>query len=358
MEHDIPTHDPQDHFDCFDDLADRTDAGVDQEYNSDVEESSSDIENDIFDHSEEEARNAVREARKSGRWCLKCKRAFETIEAYQQHLKTAKEHHLCQYCDGFKDYRSSKKLRLHFQKSHSSLYCEHCSMNFSSPADKQKHSESEHCVCERCAIWFGSQGRRRYHWATSEAHKDTYCKFCKLDFPDPGAYNTHFPATHGPKPQAGIGTDNVPEETKSKEKDRKENVKSGSSRKFYKDSNSKDGKKKPSHSKSGEDKSKKKNSGNSQEHGATRLEPKPPPNHYAMLKIPSTSSAEEIKKASRQRRIEVHPDRLKQKAGLSPSELETIDTEAKNVGFAAEVLGNETLRRRYDRVHRLWYSDG
>lgn len=325
MDTNIPNQNRQNHFYDFDDFPNHTDFPADEDHHSDFEEDETyDFESDP--DCKVEGIEAIRQARKSGRWCQKCTKSFETIEAYRFHLKRAKVHHLCQFCDNFKDYRSLKNLQLHWQKSHSSIHCEFCSKTFSSPKDKQTHFDSQHVVCERCTIWFESKGRRRYHWASSDAHKDTYCKLCKLDFADSSAYDTHFHTSHRPEPRKGEGTGN---DTGEEYKDQKENATTGSSRKFYKDSNYKEGKTK------------------------TRA----PPDHYAMLKIPSKSSAEEIKKASRQRRIEVHPDRLKKHPDITPKDAEAIDTLAKNVGFAAEVLGNETLRRQYDRIYRVWYSE-
>lgn len=334
-----PNDDPQDRSNEFDDLADHTDCGIDENYNSDFEaEENNGSKSDLG--SEDEAMEAVNRARKAGRCCRKCTQIVETIEAYHQHLKTTDAHFLCQYCDNFKDHRTLKNLRFHWQKHHSSVYCEYCCINFSSATEKREHSNSEHCVCERCMIWFKSQGRRRYHWASSDAHKDTYCKICKLDFADPAAYTIHFSAVHGSEPRERVGNGKDAGNEKPQPSNiGKENATTGSSRKFYKDSNSKDGKNKSRPKKS------------------AGREEKAPPNHYRTLGIPSSSSAEAIARASRQRRIEVHPDRLKRQEGLSPEELEMIDIEAKNVGFAADVLSNEIQRLRYDRTWRLWYYD-
>lgn len=346
----------------YDDATERTDTGLNGNYNSDFEEDGDyDLGSGL--NSEDEF---IRQAQKSGRWCQKCTRIFESIEAHHSHLKTSKQHqhHLCHYCNNVKDYRTLKNLQRHWQERHGSLYCELCSEKFSSPADKQKHSESQHYACERCEISFKSQGCLRYHWASSKAHESTYCRPCKLDFADPGAYNSHIDATHRSEPSKGASTGNDAGKDKTEEKKNQEqNAETGNSRKFYRSSNSKggkknfregdssnDGKKKPR-----EGKSKKKKGGSSRDHSANMPHEQTPPNHYAMLGIPSISSAEDIAKASRQRRIDVHPDRLKRQDGLSPDDLEAIDTEAKNVGFAAEVLGNEKTRRQYDRIYQLWY---
>ena len=296
----IPNEYLQDHSNTFANCADHIESEAEECYQSEEfeEESSED--------------KAIHQARKSGRWCQKCSQAFGTVEAYHQHLRTASRHHLCKYCNSLKDYHSSRELRLHWQKRHGSLYCEHCNEGFSSVSDKQNHLNAKHHHCECCKIWFKSPGHLRNHWATSKAHEHTFCKTCKINFVDPAALNIHRLATH---------------ETRSNNNDDKKRSKNRNSRK-QKGTSSKN------YSMPGD---------------------KAPPDHYAMLGIPSNSSAEEIIKASRQKRIEVHPDRLMNQQGLTPQDLEAINSLAKNVGFAAEVLSNERSRRKYDLIYQQWY---
>lgn len=327
MNNHIPKEDLQDHSNTFADCADDIEFEAEEYYQSGEfeEESSKD--------------KAIHQARKSGRWCQKCSRAFETVEAYHQHLRTASRHHLCKYCNSLKDFNSMVNLRLHWQKHHGSLYCEHCHESFNSTSDKQNHSNAEHYGCESCKIWFKSRGLRRQHWASLDAHQHTYCKTCKLNFPGPAALLTHkLEECDGNKP----GEDNSGEDEKTKG--------TGSSRRFYRDntSNDNDGKKKSKNKNSRKQKGK--SSKNYRMPGDQA-----PPDHYAILGIPSNSSAEEIRKASRQKRIEVHPDRLMNQEGLTPEDLEAINSLAKNVGFAAEVLSNERLRREYDLIYQQWY---
>ncbi|MCJ1467264.1 hypothetical protein MMC07_005888 [Pseudocyphellaria aurata] len=330
----------------------------------------------------EEAAKNSNHAPKPGRYCERCDRTFETTEAYHTHLKTSKLHHVCQYCKY--DWHSQHALRMHLRTGHGSVYCGYCNQHFSSPEEKQKHMESKHAFCERCNTSFESEGLRRFHFAASEAHRSTYCKLCKVDFPDSDAYETHSCAgtARNPKPQPRKKSpqhdQNANENSKS-EKGRKDEP-AGGRGKFEKDSKSQ---KQDQHSGRGkfekdskwqeQDQQQSKSQGrkkeskfrNDQDEKAKRKERsytakippmKAPPNHYAMLGIPSNSSAEEIVKAAKIRRIQVHPDRTKRQAGLSAEALEALDTEAKNVGFAAEVLCDETLRRKYDQLYRLWYG--
>lgn len=384
------------------------------------------------------------------RWCQKCERAFETIEAYKLHLKASNRHYLCHYCDSLADYHTLARLQSHWQVNHSSVFCKLCYQNFSSPAEKQDHLLFHHSICEPCRIWFLSPHYRRYHWTYSTAHRDTYCRFCNLDFPNHVALDGHMISVHRSEPQEGMGADkntgedhylckdcmiwfkskrsrryhwafsgahphaycmscnlyfpnpvafeahviNVhgPERRErlgtgnpdsnenaghrnsgkyNQEHDLREDKQKsgkrksrhwndpgrGNSRSFPKDSRPEDDKKKPRHSKSRGRNTDKTDGRSSKNHRGNTPEDALPPNHYAALGIPITSSAEEIEKAARQKRIETHPDRLKRKPGLSPQELEAIDTNAKNVGFAADVLGDPALRRQYDLVYYQWYSN-
>ncbi len=66
-----------------------------------------------------------------------------------------------------------------------------------------------------------------------------------------------------------------------------------------------------------------------------------------MLHISPNATADQIKRACKKKRIEVHPDKMK-KRGMTKDQLAQIDETAKKVGTAAEVLGNATTRREYD----------
>ncbi len=72
------------------------------------------------------------------------------------------------------------------------------------------------------------------------------------------------------------------------------------------------------------------------------------PDYYATLKLSHLATEEEIKRAAKLRRIEVHPDRLK-KPEMSAVELAQIDSVATQVGQAADVLLNPEQKQKYDR---------
>ena len=78
------------------------------------------------------------------------------------------------------------------------------------------------------------------------------------------------------------------------------------------------------------------------------------PNHYATLKVSRDLSQEDVEKAAKKRRIDVHPDKLAKLTNLSPEERAKKEAEAKDVGCAADILSNAESRRKYDRQLREW----
>ena len=72
------------------------------------------------------------------------------------------------------------------------------------------------------------------------------------------------------------------------------------------------------------------------------------PDFYAILKISNLATDDQIRSAAKRRRVEVHPDKLKQ-PGMSESEMDEIDAEAARVGEASDVLLNPEQRLKYDR---------
>lgn len=203
-------------------------------------------------------------------------------------------------------------------------------------------TSNKHFLCQLCNGFKDYRSMKNLHLHRQERHGSLYCKHCCEIFNSSADKKRHSDSQHlvcrrctrwfGSSSDAG--KENHCESCKKvlERRKRHENAKKRSKTRVDRDSNLKDGK--------------------TESQNAL-------PNHYAVLGIPYDSSAEEIAAASRQRRIEVHPDRLKREVGLSPDEVEAIDTEAKNVGYAAEVLGDETLRRQYDlaffRTMLFWF---
>ena len=71
-------------------------------------------------------------------------------------------------------------------------------------------------------------------------------------------------------------------------------------------------------------------------------------NYYAILGISSHATTDEIKKAAKKKRIEVHPDR-KRKPGMTAKQCQEIDEIAFSVGLAADTLLNPREKAEYDR---------
>ncbi|KAL6714858.1 hypothetical protein ACLMJK_007118 [Lecanora helva] len=68
---------------------------------------------------------------------------------------------------------------------------------------------------------------------------------------------------------------------------------------------------------------------------------------YAILRINPQCPHEEAKRAARQRRIEVHPDKFK-KYCLTDAERQAIEEAAKLVGYAADIVLDPAKRMAYD----------
>ncbi|KAL8801832.1 MAG: hypothetical protein Q9223_006960 [Gallowayella weberi] len=80
-----------------------------------------------------------------------------------------------------------------------------------------------------------------------------------------------------------------------------------------------------------------------------------PPNHYARLGLSEDATTEEIKKASKNMRIQTHPDQLKKiNPNMTEEELAKVASTAANVGEAADILEDPGKKREYDARIREW----
>ena len=90
-----------------------------------------------------------------------------------------------------------------------------------------------------------------------------------------------------------------------------------------------------------------------EERRRSRYEPRPlllapeQDNLYTLLGVNFGSTQQEILKAARRKRVEVHPDRFSSR-NLSPEEEVRINERAKMVGHAADILCDGNARARYD----------
>ena len=71
---------------------------------------------------------------------------------------------------------------------------------------------------------------------------------------------------------------------------------------------------------------------------------------YAIIDISRQSSHDEIKRATREKRIATHPDKLKRES-LSKSEEDRIE---KMVGWAADIVLDPEKRRQHDTEVDSW----
>lgn len=74
---------------------------------------------------------------------------------------------------------------------------------------------------------------------------------------------------------------------------------------------------------------------------------------YTILKISPESSPEDIKRTVRVRRIETHPDK-RRRQGSSREEEDTINEEAKLVGWAADIVLDPEKRQKHDEQIQAW----
>ncbi|KAG8531304.1 uncharacterized protein KY384_002932 [Bacidia gigantensis] len=68
---------------------------------------------------------------------------------------------------------------------------------------------------------------------------------------------------------------------------------------------------------------------------------------YSILKLDPSTPASKIKKAAREARIKMHPDRLDRRQSLTPAAKDLMKEEAKRVGWAADILTDPEEKERY-----------
>ena len=79
------------------------------------------------------------------------------------------------------------------------------------------------------------------------------------------------------------------------------------------------------------------------------------PNHYATLGISFNASTEDIRKAAKSKRVEVHPDKCI-KHDMSEVEKAKIHEISVSVGQAADVLMDGKQKKKYDREWTIVYG--
>lgn len=285
-------------------------------------------------------------AQKPVHWCIICYQPFETMADLESHLCRLSQQYFCPQCDDGKDYLSEHQLRRHWQAVHGQRYCKHCAEHFATVDAKGHHMEARHAYCEPCGRYFDTPEQRRLHWANSAAHRTTYCSRCDFDLPDAEAFRRHCAANHRLRPYRTWRPEpsSTPGPADNRGRPRAEPGHPWNDWQWrYSDE--------PGSGADEEPNERYRSERDQQRSGGTPQE-EVVPDHYATLGVRTDSSQAEIIRASKKRRIETHPDRLKRAAGLSPADLAKIDAVAARVGWAADILCDAEARSKYDSKMR------
>ena len=257
---------------------------------------------------EKSSEEATANAEAAGLWCGKCSITFRTSADRARHLTTAPDHFSCTLCYHLPEFDSASGRLFHWERIHPYLTCSYHEICFTEPVTRLIHMKIAHPSVGIC-----------------------HCGLCDGNLPskDPYRQQHHF-FFHGE-----FGSNCAADENSQR---RKEN------------------------STFGQDKQKPHN--RREEYGTDESTEEPtrhisvweeePPDHYAILGVEPNSSPVTIGRAARRKRVETHPDKLKRSEGLSTADLLQIDVEAKQVGWAADILCNTESRRNYDHQLQNW----
>ncbi|MCJ1452906.1 hypothetical protein MMC28_003251 [Mycoblastus sanguinarius] len=317
--------------------------------------------------------NRPKEDRTGYLTCRYCTISIHYATFYELRAHCRASHITCLYCDVDKVFMNDDELRAHKRTIHGDVWCPICDVFLGAPALAKAHMQGNHYPCNACNRFHASVKDKMYHW-------DTYCHFCKQYFrtsdlkqehmaktrhqlceicwfntsQSPAFWEKHF-ETHKPRSDpnnswweqqtyGAFGGDAF-----QNEKDKFKAQTEEEPGKGYDDRESFNGQKE--NSKQQKDSSRK-----------PKWNPKPPPSPprqdgpldiYAILKVHPQSSAGDIKRAARERRIETHPDRMKRK-NMSRQEEARIDEEAKLVGWAADIVLDAEKRAQHDWEVQGW----
>ena len=115
----------------------------------------------------------------------RCNILFESTGSKVTHLIVSPEHNVCQPCN--LGYTTLDQLQNHWGTTevHSYTYDTFCQINFANPQlllSHKKVTPDEHHICLPCALDYRTNEELKSHMRTAEAHKDSFCSTCKLDF--------------------------------------------------------------------------------------------------------------------------------------------------------------------------------
>ncbi|KAL9041388.1 MAG: hypothetical protein Q9214_004127 [Letrouitia sp. 1 TL-2023] len=268
--------------------------------------------------------------------CRTCSERFETWTERYQHETL--DHFLCAWCPQ-RTFDTSEAFNLHCKTQHSGTWCDFCNQDLKSKDLLEIHKNSAGCKRPRQAKKTSSS-----EWAT------WYCGDCKRQFKSQDGFRAHRKYIHNSRDAGDGNTDTRAKNSSSTwhqvpgycpdcevdyitKKRLQEHINRGHDERSAKRPPEPDWKPKQD---------------------TPPLRYCKPQNFYDRLGVSPSTSQSEIGKAAKMKRIETHPDRVKRE-GMTDMELAAIDTRAKDVGEAADVLGDERKRRKYDRILR---SDG
>lgn len=290
--------------------------------------------------------------------CACCpQRTFDTFEAFTLHRKTQHSELWCDLCN--RDLESRSLLEIHQKTQHSETWCNICHQSLKSKGLLEIHKKSQHSEtwCDFCnrdleskdllKIHKNSAGCRRPRQAkkTSTSQWTTwYCVDCKRQFKSQDGFRVHKEFIHRSRDARNSNNESKTKSSSSTwhqapgycpdcEADyiTRERLQEHINRRH----NQRSAKPPPEPS------------WKPKQH-VPPLQHHIPQNFYDRLGISPYASQFEISKAARMKRIKTHPDKVKRE-GMTDIELAAIDTRAKAVGEAADVLGDERKRREYDR---------
>lgn len=129
--------------------------------------------------------------------CSDCDRTFANSVVLNQHYANSDSHAYCKPCGRLFKSWASRSQHWEASVTHSRTYCSLCAQNFDSQDDRWEHIKSSlkhpH-LCIPCRLEVEGPTAHttlHEHFRTAEAHEQTYCKTCEINFDTPDARWEH-----------------------------------------------------------------------------------------------------------------------------------------------------------------------
>lgn len=300
-----------------------------------------------------------------------------TAQAWSSHIQA--EHFPCgNLCQ--EHFNTQEDRSRHGFEEHCGEYCPFCESYFAKLTDLERHMNSRHHWCPRCIREFHSKNSLKRHYRISLQHRYLYCVLCDEHFKDGARLVVHRIFLHeylGTPSEYRGDHDASTEWTKwvdyfnfrfesgakiLEERWQPHNRSTKAQKSYWANFSDQDRRSyweafaKPR----GPDKEAREKARNHQgksecnERGQQTAFPQKcmgseVPDHYATLNISRDLPQGEMEKVAKKRRVEVHPDKLARTGKVSPEDYARRLAEAKEVGYAADILSNAELRAKYDR---------